>query len=248
MPILGILLLCAQIGLAIHAGRTGRPFFWIYLIIFVPMMGMLAYIAVELAPEWLGSRTARRAASGVGRALDPGRAVRQAERQVQITPTTENKATLAQAYLQVNRAPEAVALYRETLTGIHANDPALMQGLARALFATHDYAETVRVLDALREANPDYQSPEAHLLYARSLEEQGSIDAALHEYAALAPYYPGQEARCRYAMLLEKAGEHRDAQRLFREICQSIEISPRHARRLQREWYDIARRASEDRG
>src|SRR5215472_5345026 len=96
MPIVGILLLCLQIACAIHAGRTGRPFFWIYLIIFVPMMGMLAYLAVELVPEWMGSRTARRAASGFGRALDPGRSVRQAERQVAMTPTTENKAMLAE--------------------------------------------------------------------------------------------------------------------------------------------------------
>jgi hypothetical protein len=242
MPILGILLLCAQIACAVHAGRTGRPFFWIYLIIFVPMMGMLAYIAVELIPEWVGSRTARRAASGFGRALDPGRAVRQAERLMTMTPTTENKATLAEAYLGAQRIDEAVSLYRETLTGIHASDPALMQGLARALFQRGDFAETEQTLDRLRAANPEYQSAEGHLLYARSLEEQGKVDAALREYAALAPYYPGQEARCRYAMLLDKAGEHRDAQKLYREICQSYEMSPRHARRLQREWYEIARR------
>jgi len=245
MPIVAVLMLCAQLACAIHAGRTGRPYFWIYIIMFVPTFGMLAYIAIELAPEWMGSRTGRQAVSGVGRALDPGRAIRQAERKVAMTPTAENKTTLAEAYLEAGRLDETVALYRETLVGIHATDPALMQGLARALFARGDFAETERVLDELRAANPEYQSAEGHLLYARSLEEQGNVEAALHEYAALAPYYPGQEARCRYAMLLEKAGEHRDAQHLFREICQSIEMSPRHARRLQRQWYDIARRAAQ---
>lgn len=242
---LGIVMLCAQLACAIHAGRTGRPFYWIYIIMFVPTLGMLAYFVVELLPEWMGSRTARRAASDFGRALDPGRAVRQAERQVAMTPTAENKATLAEAYLEAGRHNEAVSLYRETLVGIHATDPALMQGLARALFAQGDYGGTEHALDELRAANPDFQSAEGHLLYARSLEEQGKIEPALHEYAALAPYYPGQEARCRYAMLLEKAGEHRDAQRLFREICQAVEMSPRHARRLQRQWYEIARRAAQ---
>ncbi|HKF74072.1 MAG TPA: tetratricopeptide repeat protein [Stellaceae bacterium] len=243
MPILGLAVLVAQILCAVHVVKTGRPYYWIYIVIFAPMVGMLAYFAIEVLPDLLGTRTARSAVAGVGRAFDPGRAVREAERNLAMTPTTENKAALAGAYLGAGRAEEAVSLYRDTLTGVHANDPALMTGLARAEFARGNFAEVERVLDALREANPHFQSAECHLLYARSLEEQGKVEAALHEYQALAPYYPGQEARCRYAMLLEKAGDLRESQRLFREICQSIEMSPRHARRLQREWYDIARRA-----
>ena len=243
MPILGLAVLLAQIVCAVHVMKTGRPYYWIFIVIFAPMIGMIAYFIVELLPELSGSRRARSAVADVGRALDPGRAVREAERNLTMTPTTKHKAALADVYLDVGRAEEAAGLYRDTLSGVHATDPSLMQGLARAEFARGKFAEVEHVLDALREANPNFQSAECHLLYARSLEEQGKVDAALHEYEALAPYYPGQEARCRYAMLLEKAGDHRESQRLFREICQSIEMSPRHARRLQREWYDIARRA-----
>jgi len=243
MPILALAEVIAQVLCAVHIVRTGRPYYWIYIVMFVPMVGMLTYFAVEVLPDLLGTRTARSAVTGVGRALDPGRAVREAERNLAMTPTTENKAALADAYVDAGRLDEAATLFRDTLTGVHANDPRLMQGLARAEFTRGNFAEVVRVLDALREANPNFQSAECHLLYARGLEAQGNVGAALHEYEALAPYYPGQEARCRYAMLLEKSGNHRDSQRLFREICQSFEMSPRHARRLQREWYDIARRA-----
>lgn len=242
MPLLGLEVIL-QILCAVHIVRTGRPYYWIYIVILAPMVGMLAYFAIEILPDLLGTRTARSAVAGVGRALDPGKAVRVAERNLSITPTTGNKAALADAYVNVGRVEEAAALYRDALTGVHATDPSLMQGLARAEFARGNFAEVERVLDALREANPHFQSADCHLLYARSMEEQGKVEAALHEYQALAPYYPGQEARCRYAMLLEKSGEHRESQRLFREICQSVELSPRHARRLQREWYDIARRA-----
>jgi hypothetical protein len=243
MPILALVEIVAQMLCAIHVAKTGRNYYWIYIIIFAPMVGMLAYFVVEILPELMGSRTARGAAAGVGRALNPGRAVREGEKRLAMTPTTANKVALAEAYLEVGRAEEAIALFRDTLVGVHATDPSLMFGLARAEFAQGNFAATEQTLDALRAANPDFQSPEAHLIYARSLEEQNKIEGALHEYAALAPYYPGQEARCRYAVLLAKAGQQIEAQRIFREICQSIEMSPRHARRLQREWYDIARRA-----
>ncbi len=80
------------------------------------------------------------------------------------------------------------------------------------------------------------------MIYARSLELQGKTEAALREYAALATYYPGQEARCRCALVLAQPGRAAEAEQMFRELCQSIKYGPRHQRRAQREWYDIAKR------
>jgi hypothetical protein len=117
-----------------------------------------------------------------------------------------------------------------------------MLGLARALFAQGDLAETQVVLEQLRAANPNVNSPEGHMIYTRSLELQGKAEQALREYAALVTYYPGQEARCRYAQLLAESGRPAEARRLFEEVCQSIEYGPRHQRREQRPWYDIAKR------
>jgi hypothetical protein len=94
----------------------------------------------------------------------------------------------------------------------------------------------------LREGNPGYNSPEGHLLYARSLELQGMTEAALREYAALVNYYPGQEARCRFGLLLAQSGRAAEARKLFEEVCQAIDYGPRHQRREQREWHEIARR------
>jgi hypothetical protein len=234
-------LLIAQITCAVHAGRTGRPFFWIYLIVFVPLMGMLAYIAVELLPDLLKTRTAQQAASGVAKAFDPGKKLREALMRLEITPTAGNRAAVADAYLVANQPEAAIAQYRAALTGVHATDPGMMLGLAHAHFTKGDYTEVQTVLEQLREANPGYNSAEGHLLYARSLELQSKIDAALEEYAALTPYYPGQEARCRYGLLLHRTGRLEEARRLFQEICSLIEYGPRHQRRAQREWYGIAK-------
>jgi len=109
--------------------------------------------------------------------------------------------------------------------------------------ALGDTAEVLATLDRLREVNPDYTSPEGHLLYARSLEMEGCTAEALYEYAALTAYYPGQEARCRYALLLQMTGRIAEAHNLFVEICKAIDYGPRHQYREQRQWYDLAKRA-----
>jgi len=242
MPTLGLLILGAQVLFVIHVVRTGRPYWWIFLIVMVPLVGILVYLIVEILPGLLGSRGARQAVAGAAKVFDPGRGLREAQRQLAISPSAQNKAVLANEYLRAGQPEPSAALYRKALTGIHATDPALMLGLARALFALGDAHETEVTLEPLREANPGYASPDSHLLYARSLEQQGKTDAALYEYAALVPYYPGQEARARYALLLEKAGRAEEAQRIFEEIRQAIDYGPRHQYREQREWYDLAKK------
>lgn len=241
MSIFGLVLI-AQIVCAIHVIRTGRPYFWIFLIVFVPLIGMGVYFFAEILPGLMGNPRTQMAATSMAKALDPGRALRDAERRLAMTATAENKATLAEAYLGVGRTQEALDLFHEALTGIHATDPGMMLGLARVHFARDEFAAAQTVLEESRKANPDYISPAGHLLYARSLEAQDKITQALDEYEALAPVYPGQEARYRYAMLLRQAGREADARLIFQEICQAGEFAPRHVRRVQGEWYALARR------
>lgn len=243
MPAFGVLLVLVQIACAVHVVRTGRHYVWIWLVVFVPVVGMAAYFFAEILPELILSRPARQAAARVEKTVNPGRRLREAERRVQITPTAGNKAALAAEYLLAGRAAEATALYREALRGIHAGDPGMTVGLARALFAEEKFADAQKELETLQAENPKLHAPEAHLLYARCLEEQGKNGAALAEYRVLIHYYPGQEARCRYAMLLQRTGRGDDARRIFEEICQLVEYGPRHQRFMQRDWYDIARRS-----
>lgn len=242
MPFFGILLLGAQVLCAVHAGKTGRPYFWIMLILALPGAGMIAYFVAEILPEMLSGRHARTAASGVVKLLDPEKRYREALRNVEITSTTATRAVLAGECLRSGRSDEAVQLYRDLLIGMHATDPDLMLGLARSHFARGEFAEVQAVLERLREANPDYRSAEGHLLYAQCLERQGEADAALYEYGALAEYFPGQEAKSRYAALLQQTGNTDEARRLFEEVCRAVDLMPKHARRVQREWRDMAKR------
>src|SRR5579883_882758 len=115
VPAFGVLLLVAQIACAVHVVRTGRSYIWIYIVVFVPIVGMAAYFFAEVVPGLLGSRAARHAATGVVSALDPGRNLREALRRVEITPTVQNKAALAEAYVAARRIDDAIALYREVL-------------------------------------------------------------------------------------------------------------------------------------
>lgn len=141
----------------------------------------------------------------------------------------------------LGQAAKAVAALEPALAGIHADDIGLHLDLAQAHFASGGHQRALALLDRVREIEPGYESASAHLLYARALEALGRDDEARREYESLVGSFPGEEARCRFALLLERTGAADRARALFAEILQRQKSAPRHAREAEREWTGVAR-------
>jgi hypothetical protein len=124
-----------------------------------------------------------------------------------------------------------------------ADDAVYALGKARAQFGLGHPQEAVATLDELRQRWPDYQSAEAHLLYARALEDSGRADDALSEFQALANYYPGAEARVRYGLLLDKTGRRAEAKDVLVDVLARLKRAPKYVRRAQAEWISLAEKA-----
>ena len=186
-----------QVLLIIHVIRTGRNQLWIWVLLFLPLAGGLAYLAVEILPELFRSRTARRTARGLRKAMDPGADLRRYENEARIGGNVASRQRYAEELVRHGRFDEAIAQYREALSGLYEHDPNLMLGLAQAQFGKGDASGARVTLDELIRLNPDFRSPVGHRLYARALEAEGNAQKALAEYKVLANSYPGAEAAVR---------------------------------------------------
>ena len=240
MPALGVLFLI-QVGFAVHAARTGRPYWWIGLIMFTPAIGCAVYFFAEVLPEIRRSRAAKQAVRDIQTLIDPERDYRSAVDRFAETDTVETRSELAAQCVNLKRYQEAIDLYRGALIGHYAHDPHLMLRLAEAQFLNGTADGAVETLEELRARNPSFDSTEGHLLYARSLEAAQRMAAALREYAALAVYFPGEEARARHALLLLKTGDVDQARDVFSELIRKVDRAPRHYGRAEREWYNLAK-------
>ncbi len=241
MPLLaGILLILDAICVG-HAAYKRQPVLWFFVIIALPFIGAAMYLITEVLPRVRANPVTRDAAVGLGRAIDPEKEIRAARAALEELDTAENRKRLADALVLRDRYAEAREIYESTLTGAHEDDPALMMGLTRALFGLEDWTGVKHTLDRLRDAWPDFQSPEGHMLYARAHEAMGEHDQALVEYKALAGYYPGEEARYRLGLLLLRLGREQEAEAQFRTILQSVETGSRAYAREQKEWSSLAK-------
>jgi hypothetical protein len=236
-----IFILLIQFAFAAHVIRSGRSYLWILPIMFVPLIGCIAYLLFAIVPDMARSNSARRLADDVVNTVDPGRGYREKKRQVEMVGSAQAKRELADECIKRGYFHDAIDLYQSALGGGFEDDPAMLHGLARAKLLAGDGAGAQAAYERLKAADPVAFSAEAELDYARALALQGKNDEAVLQYEKVLPKYPGEEARCRYALLLLKLGQKERAQRVFREIVESVRGAPSYYRSRQREWLRIAR-------
>jgi len=241
MPI-AIVLFLIDVTLIVHAAKTGRFQPWAYLILLLPGVGALAYVLVELLPEWFGSVQGQKARRHVINTLDPEKQYRKLADDLAISDTIANRVDLAEECLLLGRFEEARIHYENALSRPMGDEPNYALGKARAEFGLRRPQDAVATLDQLRASWPDYQSADGHLLYVRALEESGRAAEALDEYRALVDYYPGAEARVRFAMLLQQMGRADEAKRLCADVLTQMRRAPKYVRKVQAEWIAAAER------
>ncbi|MGH8142813.1 MAG: tetratricopeptide repeat protein [Steroidobacteraceae bacterium] len=237
-----IISLAIQVALIVHCVRTGRNMLWILAIALLPAAGSLAYVLVEIVPALFRGRGTRSAVRGMRRALDPAQDLRRYEAETHRTGDVASRQRYAEELLRHGRPQEAVEVYRQALTGLYESDPNLMLGLARAQFDARAFGDARATLEDLVKRNPQFQSPDGHLLYARALEAEGNVTRALEEYAGVSRYYAGAEAPLRYAQLLHASGNTEQARRVLKDLIDNARSAPRYYRRMQRQWLMIAER------
>lgn len=247
MYIFGIgLHVLAAIFFAVHAIRTNQPMYWLFLLFLFPGLGSIVYAIAVWLPEMRSHRGVRRAGNKVKQLLDPGRELREATEANQLSPSVGNQLRLAEALLEAGRAGEAVTHYQLALQGLYAGDPDIQSRLAKALLESGRPQDARELLERVIAEKPDYRSPPAHLTYARAVAATGDRDKAHEEFGVLVGYYPGLEARARYAGLLHEWGDTERAQALAAESLREAQRLPAHTRGNEREWIALLQKV--DRG
>jgi hypothetical protein len=242
MPIVGAIVVLIQFCFAYHALKTGRPYWWMFIIMAFPVMGCVIYYFVEVFPGSRGERGAARAVRAIARALEPDAELKKRAEELEICGSVDNKLALARECMHHEMYAEAMKLYESSLAGAYANDAAILYGLARAAVEAADWPKAVATLERLKKTAPKVRPIEMRLLEARIDEGRGAYDSALARYRELLSEFVGLEARYRYARLLQRLGKNEAAMELFNQV---VKQAKRHGSAIEEEerWAEAAREA-----
>jgi len=229
------------IWMCVHVVRTGREIYWIFIILMAfPPLGALIYFFAVVLPELTRGPTARKVGRAARETLDPLRDYREARAAHDQSPTVHNQMRLAAAAAELGRHDEAEALYAQAAHGVHADDPALLLGRAKALVELNRPAEALELLQKLSADGKEGQTPQAVLTFARAYEGLGRADEAARSYEWAAPRLPGLEGIARQAAFLAHRGRKPEAAEALAEIDRRLDRANPHFQKEGRIWRDFA--------
>ena len=238
MPILGLgLHFLIALFFAIHALRNRRQMYWLLILFSFPLLGSLAYFITEYLPASRLERRGRMAGRAIQKSLDPGREVRDARREFDLTPTAHNQMRLAAALLAAGQSDEAVQHYDACLRGPFAGDPEVILGAARANAAHGQAAAAVALLAPLQLKHPGFRADEVGLELGRAYAASGEQEAAGAQFEAVVERFASIEARSELALWALANGKDAVAERELHQIAHARKHMPSHTRELHQDLF-----------
>lgn len=227
------LVLALQAFCVVHLIRRRGNFMWLWAIIFLPLLGCLLYLVLEVRPG-----------TGGGFSIDlaslPGfekLRLRRLETALAECDSIDNRYALAEMHLQYDRAQEAQAVLRPALEGPLKSNPYLILAMARIEHANGDHRAALAQLARLDASGVTIKAKERRLLAALAHAASGGAAAAEPELAVLAGTFDGEEARYRYARFLLDAGRRSEAIEIADQGIAWYRRSEGLYRRSEWRWY-----------
>ena len=218
MDIAGLVILLVQIGIAVHALRTGRPLWWLAVILFFPLLGALIYFLVEILPELRASRAIRGFGGDIVKSVVPNAELHRRAEELAVCGSVQNKLALALECASRGHFDEAIKLYESAREGPFAEAPDLLLGLARVRFHNGEPQAARLLLEQIAAAHPDYYPQDVAILKARAADAAGDPETALRELAAMLDRSVGLEARFRYGEILARTGKTQQARSELKNV------------------------------
>lgn len=235
-----IISILIQIFCAVHVIRSGRNSMWIMVIAFFSLIGCAAYFALEIMPTLGSNRHVRLAKAQAVAKIDPQRALRSAEDQLNLADTVANRIAVGDAHAGLGQHEQALSYFREGLSKSPGDDSQTRLKLAASLFETGAADQALEELDRLSDTKVTNEQDRRLLLRARIFDRLGRKSEAADIYADVVTRLPGEEARCRYAALLLDTGETQRARSILEEVESRMRRLDRTQRAVESDMYDWA--------
>src|SRR5579859_288717 len=221
----------------VHCIRRGTQQKWIWLIVFLPYIGCIIYLFMEILPR----RRMGDWQAGLGSLIvSPAARIRRLEENLQFADTFNNRVLLANGYMLTGRTEEAIELYSSSLTGAFSENEYVINRLIAAYFQTGRYPELIQLARKIYTTAPFARS-EAHLYYARALDSTGDKEGAEREFRKMKGRFADFEARYQYGLFLQREGRGGEAAGILEDIVREGPHLSSRERRANYLWIQKSR-------
>lgn len=238
LTVLGPILFLAQIVCLIHVLKTGRPYWWIWLIFGIPLVGLAAYIYLEVRPTFgkLGIQ------SLLWKLKSSQERIAIRRQQLEESSTVRNRLALADELHDAGRYDDECDVLADGLRGAFKDDATLLMRLAQAHLEADRAARAEEILTkTVPERSADSQQNYA-LLRARIQSRTGRGSEAERTFQEMGSKRKSEAPRFYYAEYLLRQGRRDEAVAILNDILLQYRRGTVVWRYQERRWYYAARK------
>ena len=234
------LIFILQAFCAYHAYKNNAEQRWYWLIFFIPVVGCALY----LYHNFYSRPNVQSITRGIQQVVNSNYKVEQLERALKFVDNYANKVNLADAYVEVGRYSEAIALYQDCLKSFMTDDADLQMKLLTACFHNRDFNAALELGKSL-DKEKSFKNSESRVYYAWSLYHSGNAPAAEDVFKDLNRSFTNFKQRLQYCRYLKEVKKFDELTDLVKEMLDEFEHVKGPERKLHRpvinELHEIAR-------
>ncbi len=225
-----------QIIFAVHALKTGRNWYWLWIIICFPLLGAVIYFFVEFLPSY-----PHLTFDSALNFIVPGRELQNLETAVEDTDTVQNRRALGDYYLSHGQAGKALENFRECVKGVFKDDGEMNLRLCSALVEMGQFQEAQGILEGLRQRKTAYETSQRDVLFGKVLEGLNRKADAIRVYEDVLSRFGSEvEGCCHLARLYAQEGQKDKARHLYGELLKRAKRFSPYYRNAMRVWIKTA--------
>ena len=211
-----------------HLIKNKNSYYWIFLILFIPLIGSIIYIITQV----FNKNDVENIQSEITTIINPTKKISDLEAQLQFSETFQNRINLADAYFEIKDFNNASTHYLALLKDNFKNDFYVIKQLIASYFELTDYENVLQYSEKIKN-NSEFENSVTQFIYGLSLDKVGKIEEAEVELRKIDTRYSNYNERLILAEFLLEKGEKDDA----KEILQEISIESQHMKKDNKRIY-----------
>ena len=229
-----------QLLAIIHIFKTGRSTMWVYLLIFLPLVGGVAYLLLEILPGLQLDKKIPGISDIVANKMNPSLKLERLKKEAAFTPSFNNRKNLADEYVISGFFNEALAIYNELLVGNEKNNTGCLLMKAKTLYALKNYPEAAKIIDQLEELKFSYDRVEEFLVKIKIRENTKNKEQVEELFQQARTRFNSFEINYYYTEYLIQQGEAVRALEMIEEIKTKTEYLRKAKVTYDRSWAEKA--------
>ena len=208
------LLIVVQVYCLYHVYKNNKPFYWYFLIFFVPAIGSLIYIVTQM----FNKSDAEKIQEEITTVLNPTKKIKDLEKKLEFVDTYTNRIELADAYFINKDIPNAIVNYKKTLEDTVQDDLYARQNLILCYFQLKDYAGVIEQAELIKEKS-EFKGSKQQFCYGLAFNALGRTDEAEAQLIQIDRPYSNYAERLALAKFYLENNRTSEGKELLEEIA-----------------------------